>query len=84
MCSVDSGCTLLSLFLSGYIGARILRELSDAEIEWKQSGTRDYQRLAQRSAATMVETLPLTEIEEDRPRLDVAESVPLYTLKEKG
>ncbi|MGB0848145.1 MAG: phenylacetic acid degradation protein PaaY [Thiolinea sp.] len=63
--------------------ARVIRELSDAEIDWKQSGTRDYQRLAKRSATTMVETLPLTEIEAGRSRLDVAESVPLYTLKEK-
>ena len=63
--------------------ARVIRELSEAEIDWKQSGTRDYQRLAKRSAMTMVETLPLTEIEEGRSRLPGCESVPLYTLKEK-
>jgi phenylacetic acid degradation protein len=64
--------------------ARILRELSEQEINWKSSGTRDYQRLAVRSAQTMVETTPLTELEADRPRLNVSDStIPLYQLKQQ-
>ncbi len=84
MSFVKANMEILPRQLAAGSPARILRELSDAEIEWKQSGTRDYQRLAQRSAATMVETLPLTEIEAGRPELAVCESVPLYTLKEKA
>lgn len=62
---------------------KILRELSDDEIAWKTSGTRDYQRLTKRSLASMVETTPLTTMEADRPRLtDVSESIPLYQQKQ--
>lgn len=64
--------------------ARILRELSDEEISWKETGTRDYQALARRSAMSMVETTPLTEIETDRPGLSVSESIPLYALKQQN
>ncbi|MEN9434761.1 MAG: phenylacetic acid degradation protein PaaY [Pseudomonadota bacterium] len=62
--------------------ARIIRELSTEEIAWKEAGTRDYQRLAKRSAATMVETTPLSTVEPDRPRLqNVSESIPLFAVK---
>lgn len=62
---------------------KILRELSDDEIAWKTSGTRDYQRLTKRSLASMVETTPLTAMEADRPRLtNVSESIPLYQQKQ--
>jgi len=63
--------------------ARILRELSDEEIEWKETGTRDYQRLTLRCFESLEETEPLVEAEEDRPRLDVADSVPLFQVKNK-
>lgn len=62
---------------------KILRELSDDEIAWKTSGTRDYQRLTKRSLASMVETTPLIAMEADRPRLtNVSESIPLYQQKQ--
>ena len=64
--------------------ARVIRELSDDEIAWKESGTRDYQRLAKRSLDSLVEVTPLSEKETDRPRLDVSDSVPLYQTKEKA
>lgn len=63
--------------------ARIIRELSDKEISWKQAGTRDYQNLTRRSLNSMVETTPLTEVEADRPQLDISDSVPLYQLKKQ-
>lgn len=69
--------------LAAGIPAKILRELSDEEIEWKESGTRDYQRLTRRCFESLEETTPLTEVEENRPRLDVSDSVPLFQAKIK-
>lgn len=51
--------------------AKVLRQLSDEEVSWKQSGTREYQRLTQRSQATMKACAPLAEVEADRPALQV-------------
>lgn len=64
--------------LAGGIPARLMRELSDEEIEWKRTGTRDYMELARRSQRSMVETVPDTEVTPDRPRIQVADSKPLY------
>ena len=62
--------------------ARIIRELSDEEIEWKSKGTGDYQRLTRRCFESMIEVEPLTEAEQGRPRLDVSDAVPLYKTKQ--
>lgn len=64
--------------------ARIIRELSQQEIAWKRTGTRDYQNLTVRSLATMVETQPLTEMEPGRQRVTASESIPLSELKAEG
>lgn len=62
--------------------AKVLRELTDDEIAWKEEGTRAYQRLAERCAATMRPCEPLTEPEANRPTVDAGDSVPLYRTKE--
>lgn len=49
--------------------ARVLRELSDKEIAHKSFGTRQYQRLTQRSLASMQCVDALQEVSPDRPRL---------------
>lgn len=65
--------------------ARIIRELSDQEIEWKSQGTAQYQDLAVRSLKTMKEVEALTAVEPDRKRLVIDESVkPLYQVKENA
>lgn len=48
--------------------ARVLRELTDAEIEHKSFGTRQYQRLTARCIQTLREVEPLRQIEPNRPR----------------
>ena len=53
--------------------ARIKRELSDKEIEWKTRGTQEYQQLTTRCLASLVRTEALTEVEENRPRMEVGE-----------
>jgi phenylacetic acid degradation protein len=60
------------------IPCKIIRELSDEDIQWKSTGTRDYQELTLRSMKSMVETTPLSSEEPNRQRLQVASSVPLY------
>jgi phenylacetic acid degradation protein len=67
--------------LAAGVPARVLRELSDAEIAWKASGTKSYQDLAVRSLATMREVAPLLATEPDRRRIDAAELLPLVALK---
>mgnify|MGYP006192971481 CR=1 FL=1 len=49
--------------------ATVVKELDQKAIDGKFFGTRMYQRLAQRSLATMQRVEPLTEVEADRPRL---------------
>jgi phenylacetic acid degradation protein len=51
--------------------AKVLRQLSDKEVGWKQSGTREYQALTERCLETIKECAPLAEIDEDRPQLRV-------------
>lgn len=64
--------------------AKIIRELSDKEIQWKSQGTAQYQDLAVRSLKTMREVEALTTVEPDRKRLEIDVNVkPLYQLKEE-
>ncbi|MGW7436605.1 acyltransferase [Streptomyces sp. NPDC054849] len=42
--------------------ARVLRELTTAEIEWKANGTEQYQKLAQRSLRGLSPAQPLTDV----------------------
>lgn len=63
--------------------ARAIRELSDEEIEWKSEGTWDYQRLTRRCFESMQEVEALSEVENDRPRLEVSDAVPLYKTRDK-
>lgn len=64
--------------------ARIIREISDQEFEWKKNGTREYQELAKRCLATMRPVAAMTEFDPDRPRVEEsATTVPLYVDKER-
>jgi len=58
--------------------AKILRQVSDKEIEWKSKGTAEYQQLAVRSQTTMERVEPLREVEEDRKRIQIKSVEPLY------
>jgi phenylacetic acid degradation protein len=49
--------------------ARVVRSLSDEEIEWKFKGTLEYQQLAVRCRQNMQEVAPLTTVQPDRKRL---------------
>ena len=56
--------------------AKVMRPVSDSEIKWKSQGTKDYQNLVTRCHDSLRECEPLTEVEADRGRLDVACSKP--------
>jgi len=61
--------------------ARIVRELSPQELEWKAIGTREYQELARRCLSTLKECEPLRSPEaQRRPALSAA-LTPLNTLE---
>ena len=53
------------------VPAKIKRQLTDQEVEWKARGTVEYQQLAQRCRATLVKTEALTEAEPDRRRINM-------------
>ena len=65
------------------IPARVLRELSGQEIQWKKDNMRLYQQLALRSLATMQEVEALTEVEPNRKRIDIPGAIPLSELKKQ-
>lgn len=58
--------------------ARLLRQVTDEEIDWKTRGTAEYQALARRSLATLRPAEPLAAVEEDRPRITAEDVEPLY------
>ena len=63
------------------IPARVLRELTDEELNWKVEGTESYQELTRRSFASMRATAPLSAPEPDRKPLDLPELLPLSERK---
>jgi phenylacetic acid degradation protein len=64
------------------IPARVVRVLTDQEIAWKSTGTREYQQLAVRSLATQRAVAPLSAVQPDRPRYrSDGTNVTLGTLK---
>ncbi|MFK0090578.1 phenylacetic acid degradation protein PaaY [Pseudomonas sp. NPDC090755] len=69
-------CDAQSLVLGA--PAAVKRRLSDEEVAWKQAGTAEYQRLAQRCIQGMVACEPLSEVEAARPRISAS------TLRPKG
>lgn len=80
---VKAGAEIPPRSLAAGTPAKVIRELSDAEIAWKADGTRTYQDLARRSLATMVETVPLAAVEPDRRRIEIPDVVPLVELKKR-
>jgi phenylacetic acid degradation protein len=66
------------------VPAKLVRELSETELEWKRGATRQYQELAVRSRATMTETVALTALEPGRKRYHDTSVAPLSETKRKS
>jgi phenylacetic acid degradation protein len=65
------------------IPAKVLRALTEDELAWKRDATRQYQELAVRSRATLVEAEALTAVEADRKRIRADEAIPLAEMKRR-
>lgn len=63
--------------------ARVLRALSDDEINWKRQGTGVYQTLSQLNPTLLQKTAPLDAVEPDRRRVEAPEHDPLI-MKRSG
>ncbi len=63
------------------VPGRVLRALTQAEIDWMPEGTRVYQELARRSLASLEPVDPLPAPEPGRRRLQVSSIQPLYKAK---
>lgn len=53
------------------VPAKIVRPLSGDEVKRKEQGTQLYHDLTRRCQASLVEVDPLSEVEPDRPGIDV-------------
>jgi len=72
---VKAGMEIPPRVLVAGVPAKVMRELSEQEIEWKVEGTHTYQQLAVRSATTMREVSALPQVEPGRKRLAFPEHV---------
>jgi phenylacetic acid degradation protein len=65
--------------------AKVIRELTAEEVEWKSVGTREYQELTVRCLASLQPCQPLTTVATDRVGIGQrpVNTVPLHTLKPK-
>ncbi len=82
---VKAGFIIPPRTLVSGVPARIVRELSDKEVDWKTHGTEQYQRLAERYFDSFEAVDALPELEANRPRLqcDKNTSMALHELKKK-
>jgi phenylacetic acid degradation protein len=69
--------------LAAGIPAKVLRQLSDEEIRWKDDNMQLYQQLAVRSATSMQLVEALAQPEPGRRRIDIPGAIPLSELKKK-
>jgi phenylacetic acid degradation protein len=83
MAFIKADMTIPPRSLVAGVPARVVRELSDQEIDWKAQGTKTYQQLAVRSLKTMRTRAPLAAIEPDRKRIQVDDLDPLYEARRK-
>ena len=81
---VKAGMQIPARSLAAGMPAKVMRELSEQEMSWKVDGTRTYQDLTVRSLATLMRCNPLTEVETDRKRIEIAGVIPLVDAKKNA
>ena len=84
MAFVKAGTVVPARALVAGTPARVLRELTSQELEWKRSGTLSYQELTRRCLATMRATAPLAAPEAGRRHFELDEVVPLHVFKARN
>ena len=80
---VPAGMRIAAQSLVAGVPAKLMRALTEVEVEWKRTGTETYQDLTRRCLNTLIEAKPLAEIEERRPTLNAPEVKPLIATKRK-
>jgi len=83
MAFVRAGMRVPPRTLVAGVPAKVMRDLSAAELARKVDATRSYQNLAKRSLASLRETVALDEAEPGRKRLSLGEVLPLAAWKNK-
>jgi phenylacetic acid degradation protein len=78
---VKAGTLVPARSLIAGVPGKIVRQLNDDEIAWKNEGTAIYQALTLRCQAGLKETEPLTEVEPERQRMLVPHFEPLARSK---
>lgn len=78
---VKAGMEIPPRSLAAGMPAKIIRALTEQEMNWKTDGTATYHQLTERCHATLRPCDPLTEADPDRPRIDIPGVVPLMELK---
>lgn len=78
---IKAGMEVPARMLVAGVPAKMVRELTEQEMDWKVKGTRVYQELNRRSRETMIETVALTEVEPDRRRFNASDIKPLIDTK---
>ena len=81
MAFVREGTIIPPQSLALGIPARVVRQLTDEEIAWKRTGTRQYQELTVRSLASQRAVQPLRAEQSDRPRFKGGSSLTLGAIK---
>ncbi len=84
MSFLPAGAEVPPAQLAAGVPAKVRRPLSADELAWKRRGTEEYQRIARRSLATMIEVEALPEAEPGRPELPVEAHVPLHVARQRG
>lgn len=83
MALVTAGTTIAAASLAAGIPAKLVRELTAEELEWKRAATAEYQHLAVRSLRTMQAAAPLLAVESERPRVQPRGAVPLHRSRKR-
>lgn len=78
---VKAGAEIPARSLVVGVPAKVLRELTDADVAWKRKATAVYQELAQRSRKALKPAEALTAVEPNRPRLPKRSIEPLHTFR---
>ena len=60
--------------------AKVIKDLSEKDIDWKSEGTRIYHHLAKRHTVTGIECDPLTEVEPNRKRVPLTDYAPKHKI----
>ena len=81
MAFIKAGVIIPAKSLVAGLPGKVIRELSDEEIEWKREGTQIYQALGRRCQKSLKPAEPLLQPEENRARIPAITFEPLVSAR---